>query len=156
MMASARASAAEREQVYAKLQLSMAALQLDKLQLELDRQAAAEDEDDSLLDDVDMELEDGDDSGALELDDEDFALEDGDGSEAALVTAQVQTRSKQKSRRRARPVHGVRAGQSYGEIPVATVLEELEEAVANSSVFAGPAPQSQPFAGHRYVALLLR
>jgi hypothetical protein len=150
MMASARASAGEREQVYAKLQLSMATLQLDKLQMELDHQAAAEGEDDSLMDHgVDMELDE--DLSLEDLSLEDLSLEDGDDSGAALVTEQVQTRSGQKSR--TRPRHGVRSGQSDGGSSVATALEELEEAVAISSVFAGPAPQSQPFAGHRCVCV---
>ena len=141
MMASARASGAEREQVYAKLQLSMAALQLDKLQMELDRQAAAEDEDDNMMDGVDMELG------------EDGSSDDGDDSEAALVTELVQPQSRRDHKPKGRKHHGVRAAPANDRgAPFTSVVEaqeELEEAVSISTVFAGPAPQKQPFAGHR-------
>ena len=140
MMASARASGAEREQVYAKLQLNMAALQLDKLQIELDRQAAAEGEDDSMMDGVDMEH-----GEEVSLEDD---SDDCDDSEAALVTELVHTRRDQKPK--ARKHLGVRATPANVRNAVTSAVEELEEAVAISTVFAGPAPQKQPFAGHRY------
>ena len=142
MMASARESAAERERVYEKLQLSMAALQLDKLQTELDRQAAAEGEDDSLVGSVDMEL-----------DSDDLDVDVDDGSGAALVTELAQTHANQGPRSAKR--HGVRSVPSSAAMPAKTVMEELEEAAAISSIFAGPAPQSQQFAGHRCVPCCL-
>jgi hypothetical protein len=85
----------------------------------------------------------------MELDSDDLDVDVDDGSGAALVTELAQTHAKQGPRLARR--HGVRSVSSSAEMPAKSVMEELEEAAAISSIFAGPAPQSQQFAGHRCV-----
>ena len=216
MMASARASAAEREAVYAKLQLSMETLQLDLLQAELDREAAADGERDAWDKEAasDMNLlsgGEGDDENEMGGHLGNMDGGGGDGGGAALVDGGGVERTKAPRRRRAAgsakqkaaaaaaaaavgtadasaaahssnqaaagpfqyPRHGVQhpdqrhslsegedgAGAAagggsmpgYGGIPVATVLEGLQEAQAISSAYAGPAPKQPAFTGHRCV-----
>lgn len=216
MMASARASAAEREAVYAKLQLSMETLQLDLLQAELDREAAADGERDAWDKEAasDMNLlsgGEGDDENEMGGHLGNMDGGGGDGGGAALVDGGGVERTKAPRRRKAAgsakqkaaaaaaaaavgtadasaaahssnqaaagpfqyPRHGVQhpdqrhsltegedgAGAAagggsmpgYGGIPVATVLEGLQEAQAISSAYAGPAPKQPAFTGHRCV-----
>jgi hypothetical protein len=223
MMASARASAAEREAVYAKLQLSMETLQLDLLQAELDREAAADGERDAWATEAasDMNLlsgGEGDDENEMGGHLGNMDGGGGDGGGAALVDGGGVERTKAPRRRKAAgsakqkagaaaaaaaaaavgtadasaaahssnqaaagpfqyPRHGVQhpdqrhsltegedgAGAAagggsmpgYGGIPVATVLEGLQEAQAISSAYAGPAPKQPAFTGHRCVRACL-